>query len=75
MTNKYKNYLLDLGLLLKENATEAKQQQSTNKREFDEGYLLAYYEVITLMQQQADAFEIPLNELQLDHFDADQELM
>jgi len=62
----YKNYLEDLGPIIKEYALEEKNNSSGS--EFDNGQLMAFHRVISLMQQQAEAFEIPLSEIGLQDF-------
>lgn len=78
-TDKFKNYLLDLGVLLKEKAREAKCEKdfSSEKNEIDYklGYLMAYHEVISLMKQQADAFEINQKDIGLYDIDPELELL
>ena len=44
-------------------------------REYRRGRRMAYVEVVSLMQQQAVAFEIPLTELSLDGIDPERDLM
>lgn len=72
-------YLRDLGLLLKEKARGAKDDESLagdeQDRRFRAGRLMAFHEVISLMQQQARAFQIPLEELCLDDIDPERELL
>lgn len=77
---KYKYYLRDLGNLIKENARKAKQTASeqeadTEDYQFQTGRLMAYYEVVSLMQQQAQGFEIPLEELDLKDVNPDRDLI
>lgn len=76
---KYRYYLYDLGFLLKEDALEAKREREAAKGseayEFHNGRVMAYYEVITLMQQQAEGFDIPLEELRLEDVDPDRDLI
>lgn len=76
---RYKNYLFDLGLLLKEYALEAKTERDkhTGKEAEDyySGELMAYHRVISLMQQQAESFGIPLKELRLDDINPDNDLV
>ena len=69
------NYLLDLGMLLREMALEAKKTSIENESEYDLGRVMAYYEVISLMQQQAKTFEIELSDLNMEEFDPDQKLL
>jgi hypothetical protein len=76
---KYKWYLLDLGDLVKEQALRAKQRRDISPRGADRdlhtGAVLAYNSVISLMQQQALGFDIPLEELRLDDIDPDRDLI
>jgi len=77
---KYKYYLRDLGNLLKEKALEAqqfaqKELQGTEGYHLESGRLTAYYEVISLMQQQAQGFQIPLEELDLHDIEPDRDLI
>jgi hypothetical protein len=73
------NYLLDLGMLLKKDALEARAKAAASKGtdayEFDSGRALAYYEVISLMQQQAAGFGLPLEALSLADVDVDRDLI
>jgi hypothetical protein len=69
MEETHKNYLRDLGYLVKEAAVEAKSSYLAKPAEadaFDLGYLMAYHRIVTLMQQQAEAFGIPLSDICLD---------
>ena len=73
------NYLADLGALLKREALDAKTQASQEigkpGHQFALGRLTAYYEVLSLMKQQADAFGINASEISLHDFDVDRELL
>jgi hypothetical protein len=72
------NYLRDLGHLLKEDALEAKRDAEAASGEdaaFARGLSLAYYEVISLMQQQAWVFGIPLEEMSLADINPDKDLI
>lgn len=76
----YKNYLTDLGPLILERALEAKQMKQREVRgteayEYASGRLMAYNEVISIMQQQAGGFNIPLAELKLEKVDPDRDLL
>lgn len=59
------NYTNDSLFLIVELAKKAKSnfnsQQSTENRDFKSGYLFAYYEIIALLQAQANVFDIPLD--------------
>jgi hypothetical protein len=75
---KYRNYLYDLGLILKKRALEAKDERDAAaegiEREYLSGRLMAFNEVLSIVQQQAKAFEIRLDELRLDDLDPDRDL-
>ena len=71
-------YLSDLGTLLLEAARQAKQARDSAKnaeREFESGRLMAYNEIISLMQQQAEAFDIDLSNIGLAGVDPDKEFV
>ena len=70
----HQNYLRDLGSELRERAVAAHATAVESPTEFARGRLLAYNEMLSLMQQQAHAFEIPLADLALDGFDPDRDL-
>jgi hypothetical protein len=77
---KYQHYLLDLGYLIRERALDAKERQSRKEKGsldylFEAGRLLAFNEVISLMQQQATGFDIDLKELNLHDIDPDKDLI
>lgn len=50
-----RNYLHDLGTLVKEYAREAKEQKDSSKgsssQEYNSGYLMAWHEVVSLGRQ------------------------
>jgi hypothetical protein len=71
----YEDYLHDLGLLIKEMALEAKETARTTESDFAVGYMAGFHRVVSLMQQQAEAYGIPLKELALDGIDPDSELV
>ena len=76
MTNTHANYLLDLGYFIREAAEDAKRQVAAaagGDRTFQYGRLMAYYEVVSLMQQQAVAFDLPLADLRLDGIEPDKD--
>jgi len=76
---KFKNYLLDLGELIKEKARAVKRiKDSVNKDDdigYATGYLMAFYEVVDLMKSQADVFEIPQQDMGLADIDPESELL
>ena len=69
----YKDYLKDLIVILKEYASVAKSKKDnsidTKSGEFISGYLMGFHRIFSLMQQQAEGFQIPLKELGLDDID------
>jgi hypothetical protein len=77
---RYKWYLYDLGPILKERAFEYKHArdaapQGSDEREFLSGQVLAFNEVISILQQQADGFQIGRQELRLDDVEPDRDLI
>lgn len=72
---KYENYVKDLGVLVKEYALEAKQQKMEKETDFSIGYMMGFHRMVSLMQQQAEIFNISLEKIGLDGIDADQDLL
>jgi hypothetical protein len=79
MSDVHKNYLLDLGHLLREKALEAKERQQQARRSEDEafesGRAMAYYEVMSLLVSQAESFQLPIEDLHLEGLDPDRDLL
>ena len=77
--NPFGNYLRDLGALLKQESLDAKVRASAEigqpGHQFALGRLTAYYEVTSLMEQQAKAFGIELEALSFQNFDPDRDLL
>jgi hypothetical protein len=75
----YRNYLLDLGTLFKEEALSAKQELDQHRDAADKDYyigqLIAWHTVISVMQQQASSFNIPLAEIKLDGIEPERDLL
>ena len=73
------NYLRDLGALIREMAARAASDYAAGRGGDDEtlllGRLAAFHEVVSLMQQQALAFDIPLDKLSLGGLDPDRDLL
>ena len=73
------NYLRDLGYLIRENAvrvrTERDQAVGTADYDYQRGRLMAYNEVVSLMQTQALVFGISLEAVNLAGIDPDNDLM
>lgn len=77
---KYKHYLHDLSEIIKTRALEAKEERTKEKEgsaayEFQCGRLLAFNEVISIFQQQAEGFDINLDDLNLNDIDPDRDLV
>ena len=76
---KFKYYLHDLGMLLKEKAQAAQNEKDNpvdqKDNDYNIGYLMAFHEVIDLMKQQADAFDIKQDEIGLADIDAERDLL
>ena len=70
----FAGYLRDLGLMLREYAVEAKQRQVTAPGPFADGYLSGFHRIVSLMQQQAEAFGLPPDAIGLAGIDPDTEL-
>lgn len=71
----YQNYVRDLGVLIKELAFEAKLRMVETGSDFSTGYMAGFHRVVSLMQQQAEAFDIPLEAVGLEGIDADEDLV
>ncbi len=76
---RLKNYLLDLGQLVKECALEAMAEREKHRgqpaQEFYDGYVLGFHRIVSLMQQEALAFGIELKALRLDGIEPDRDLV
>lgn len=75
----YAYYLRDLGYLVREAGEQTTGEVGAAKTledtTFEEGRRMAYIEVLSLMQQQADVFGIPVDELCLDGLDPEHDLL
>ncbi len=71
----YQNYLIDLGKNIKDLALQAKQKSLESETDFSIGYMAGFHRVVSLMQQQAEAFGIPIEDIGLDEIDPDEELI
>ena len=63
---KYKLYLQDLVAILKERLEDTMKEECS---EFDLGMQMECYNILDILQPQAEAFNIPLAELGLEHYD------
>jgi hypothetical protein len=76
--DKLSLYLHDLGELLKEEALIARsesQKAAIEDRSYARDEAMAFYRVISLMQQQARAFGIDLDVIALSDIDPDRDLL
>ena len=75
---KFEHYLFDLGRLVREYALaaveERQKQEDSTSLEFYEGYILGFHRIVSLMQQQALAFGIELEDIQLEGLEPDRDL-
>jgi hypothetical protein len=72
------SYLRDLGYFLRQRSIAVKSERAAaagNEQSYADGMLMAYNEVISLMQQQALAFGIQLEVLNLAGIDPDKDLV
>ena len=72
---QFENYLLDPGTLIKEKALAAKSAKDQSGHDYDVGYLMAWHEVVSLMQTQAVAFEIDVAAIGLEGIDPATDLL
>lgn len=74
----YRDYILATNELLLEFAREAKEKadatRGTEGGDFDSGYLMGFHRVVSLMQQQAEAFGLETSDIGLDGVDANRDL-
>ena len=70
MDGNYKSYLICIGEVIKEYAEEAIRDKNlavgTEREAYATGYIAGFHRIVTLMQQHAEIFEIPLEEISLD---------
>ncbi len=74
------DYLRDLGFLIREAAVEARAQRELLHAEgkpdaFETGRAMAYYEVASLLAQQAQVFGLDPSMLAFNGFDPDRDLL
>lgn len=79
MDETHRNYLRDLGYLIREAAVDAKRQASATRGSeggaFEVGRLQAYHEVVSLMLSQATSFKLAPEDLSLEDFAPDSDLL
>lgn len=69
------NLLHDVAVELLEKAREAKREAGASGSDYDKGRHLALYEAVSLINQQATAFGLPLERIGLGGLDVDRELL
>ncbi len=75
---KFKGYLFDLVTILKIQAKEAKLDADKPKNDsssYNDGYLMAYHSVISLMKNQALAFNIDEKDIGLADIEPERDLI
>ncbi len=75
MASSADHYLRDLGFLVRERALKAKAEAESDPSDFTLCQLMAFHELVSLMQSQAHSFAIQLEHLSLDGIDPDSELL
>ena len=74
----HKDYLRDLGFLIKQEAFDARERYKLSKGAknelYDTGYLMGLHRVVSLMQQQLDGFQLSVKDISMDDFDPDSDL-
>ena len=75
MADRHANFLLDLGTLIREQASTAAESvrsaKGTPEESFELGRAFAYYEITSLIKQQAAAFELGDSEVSFAGFTPD----
>lgn len=77
MSDLVDNYLVDLGFLLRERTEELEHIAAAapdDQKQFELGRYRAYREVLSLMIQQAEAFELAPEAIALQGIDRDRDL-
>jgi hypothetical protein len=72
---KYALYLRDLGAVLKERALATRKRRGVERTDFENGRLIAYYEVLSTMRNQAEIFDLSAEDLNLHDIDPDRGLL
>jgi len=75
MSDNSMNYLRDLVGLIVEKAKQAKQERDSSNTDYNLGRLMAYHEVVSLIQQQSEVFDLSPEEIGMPSINADLELL
>ena len=73
--DRFKNYLVDLGLIVKGKAMEAAATKKKSGEAYNLGYLMAWHEIISLMQSQAAQFKIDLALIGVEEINPERDLL
>ena len=77
MSDTERDFLLDLGLILRESAVQARKRatdaRGTPEEAYEEGRAMAYHEIATLLLQRAAAAGLPPEAFRLEGFDPERE--
>lgn len=71
----YKVYISEIGSIIRKWALLQKIQAQKKKTQFEKGQLDGYREIIGFMQKEAKKLKIPFEDLGLENFDPDTDLM
>ncbi len=75
----FKNYVRDLVFILAEKARDAKSDKELSldksEKDYKLGYLMALHDVISLIKEQADAFEIDQEIIGVKDIEPDSDLL
>jgi len=75
MSNPHADFLRDLVGLLVEKARKAKAERDASGTDYELGQLMAYYETVSLIQQQAEAFDLSFEDIGMPAIDPEAELL
>ncbi len=78
MPDLYRDYCVDVVSYIKERALRARQERDRalgETRTFEDGRLLAFNEVLSIIRQHAEGMDIPLADLKLENLDPDRDLV
>jgi hypothetical protein len=75
MNQLFQHFMRDCVYELVEKARTAKAAMDTTKSDYDAGKLMAFCDVISMLQQQARSFEIPLDTIGLGDINPDVDLL
>ncbi len=75
MNDTEMNYVRDLVGMIVEKAKEAKQRRDSSNADYDIGRLMAYHEVVSLIQQQAEVFGLSQDEIGMPQINPDVDLL